>query len=102
MNEKCCCIENTEIKTLQMKLRWMFYDCASIIQHAWHMVMHLYSAFSMWIYSNALYNTLLVLQFLGDFARLLHGAVHNLFNVTSSINRYLGLSNELIKVELPP
>ena len=32
--------------------------------------MHLHSAFSMWIYSNALYNT---------FARLLSGSVHNLF-----------------------
>ena len=45
-------------------------------------VMHLYSAFSMWIYSNALYNT-----FVGDFARLLYGAVHNLFNLTSRIHR---------------
>ena len=34
------------------------------------MVMHLYSAFSIGIYSNALYNT---------FARLLSGSVHNLF-----------------------
>ena len=32
----------------------------------------------MWIYSNALYNTLW-----GAFARLLYGGVHNLFNVTS-------------------
>ena len=31
-------------------------------------------AFSMWIYPNALYNTLW-----GTFARLLYGAVHNLF-----------------------
>ena len=38
------------------------------------MVMYLCSAFSMWIYSNALYNTLW-----GTFAGLLHGAVHNLF-----------------------
>ena len=27
-------------------------------------------------------------QFVGDFPRLLYGAVHNLFNVTSSIHRY--------------
>ena len=46
------------------------------------MVMHFYSGFSMWIYSNALYNTLW-----GTFARLLYGAVHNLFNVTSRIHR---------------
>ena len=38
------------------------------------MVMHLYNTFSIWIYSNALYNTLW-----GTFARLLYGAVHNLF-----------------------
>ena len=47
------------------------------------MVMHLYSAFSMWIYLNALYNTLW-----GTFARLLYGAVHNLFDVTSRIHSY--------------
>ena len=48
------------------------------------MVIHLYSAFSMWIYSNALYK-----HFVGDFTRLLYGTVHNLFlvNVTSSIHR---------------
>ena len=44
--------------------------------------MHLYSALSMWIYSNALYNTMW-----GTFARLLYGAVHNLFNITSRIHR---------------
>ena len=49
------------------------------------MVLYLYSVFSMWIYSNALYNTLW-----GTFARLLYGAVHNLFfNVTSRIHRCL-------------
>ena len=36
----------------------------------------------MWIYSNALLQ-----HFVGDFARLLSGAVHNLFNLTSSIHR---------------
>jgi len=47
------------------------------------MVLHLYSAFSMLIYSNAIYNTLW-----GTFARLLYGAVHNPFsNVTSRIHR---------------
>ena len=35
------------------------------------MVMHLYRAFSMWIYSNALLQ-----HFVGDFSRLLYGAVH--------------------------
>ena len=46
------------------------------------MAMHLYSAFSMWI------NSKCALQhFVWDFARLLYGAVHNLFNVTSSIHR---------------
>ena len=38
------------------------------------MVLHLYSAFSTWIYSNALYNTLW-----GTFVRMLYGTVHNLF-----------------------
>ena len=38
------------------------------------MVLDLYGAFSMWTYSNALYNTLW-----GTFARLLYGAVNNLF-----------------------
>ena len=43
------------------------------------MVLHLYSAFSIWIYY--------VLQhFVGDFARLLYGAVHNLFNVRRRIH----------------
>ena len=37
------------------------------------MVSLLYSTFSMYIYSNVLYNT-----FWGSFARLLYGAVHNL------------------------
>ena len=37
----------------------------------------------MWIYSNALYNTLW-----GTFARLLYGTVHNFFNVTSRVHRY--------------
>ena len=46
------------------------------------MVMHLYSAFSMWI------NSKCALQhFVGNFARLLYGAVHNLFYVTSRIHR---------------
>ena len=47
------------------------------------MVLDLYGAFSMWTYSNALYNTLW-----GTFARLLYGAVNNLFfYVTSRIHR---------------
>ena len=29
----------------------------------------------------------MVMHFVGDFARLLYGAVHNLFNVTSNIHR---------------
>ena len=45
------------------------------------MVLHLCSAFSIWIYSNALYNTV------RDFARLLYGPGHNLFNVTKRIHR---------------
>ena len=36
----------------------------------------------MWIYSKCALQ-----HFMGDFARLLYGAVHNLFNVTSSIHR---------------
>ena len=44
--------------------------------------MHLYSPLSLWIYSNALYNIMW-----GTFARLLYGAVHNLFNLTSRIHR---------------
>ena len=44
------------------------------------MLLHLYSAFSIWIYSNALYNTV------EDFSRLLCGSVHNLFTVTSRIH----------------
>ena len=45
-------------------------------------MLHLYSAFSMWN------NLKCALQhFVGDFARLLYGAVHNLFDVTSSIHR---------------
>ena len=43
------------------------------------MVMHLYSAFSMWIYSNALYYTL--------WGTLPYGAVHNRSNVSSSNHR---------------
>ena len=46
-------------------------------------VLHLYSAFSIWIliFKSALQH------FVGDFARLLYGAVHNLFNVPSRIQR---------------
>ena len=46
-------------------------------------VLHLYSAFSVWIliFKSALQH------FVGHFARLLCGAVHNLFNVPSRIHR---------------
>ena len=49
------------------------------------MVMHLYSAFSMWIYSNGLYNTLwgtLPDYFMAEFTIFFF-----FFNVTSSIHR---------------
>ena len=39
------------------------------------MVLDLYSVFSMWTFSNALYNTLW-----GTFARLLYGTAHNLIS----------------------
>ena len=47
------------------------------------MVMHLYSAFSIYvhIFKYALQHLV------GDFARLLYGAVHNLFSATTSIHR---------------
>ena len=44
------------------------------------MILHLYSAFSIWKYSNALYNTLW-----GTLPDCFYGAVHNRFIVTSRI-----------------
>ena len=48
--------------------------CFLLLSKLMVMVLHLYSAFSMWIYSNVIFNTLS-----GTSARLLYGTVHNLF-----------------------
>ena len=48
--------------------------CFLILSKLTVMILHLHSAFSMWIYSNALYDTLW-----GTSARMLYGTVHNLF-----------------------
>ena len=47
-------------------------------------VLHLYGAFSIWI----LIFKCALQHFVGDFARLLYGAVHNLFNVPIRTQRW--------------